>query len=144
MSRVLVLDQQRRPLMPCTPARARLLLKQKKAAVWRRYPFTLILRVARPDAIVQPLRLKIDPGSRTSGLAVTNDRREKWFGRRNSPIAVSKSTQPSRNGPPCAGDDACGIRDTASRVSSIADGPRAGLPRRFSVARGTSRPGSPA
>jgi len=73
MSRVLVLDQQRRPLMPCTPARARLLLKQKKAAVWRRYPFTLILRVARPDAIAQPLRLKIDPGSRTSGLAVTND-----------------------------------------------------------------------
>ena len=73
MSRVLVLDQQRRPLMPCTPARARLLLKQNKAAVWRRYPFTLILRVARLDAIVQPLRLKIDPGSRTSGLAVTND-----------------------------------------------------------------------
>ena len=59
--------------MPCTPARARLLLKQNKAAVWRRYPFTLILRVARPDAITQPLRLKIDPGSRTSGLAVTND-----------------------------------------------------------------------
>ena len=59
--------------MPCTPARARLLLEQNKAAVWRRYPFTLILRVARPDAITQPLRLKIDPGSRTSGLAVTND-----------------------------------------------------------------------
>ncbi len=73
MSRVLVLDQQRRPLMPCTPARARLLLKQKKAAVWRHYPFTLILRVARPDAIVQPLRLKIDPGSKTSGLALVND-----------------------------------------------------------------------
>ena len=59
--------------MPCTPARARLLLKQNKAAILRRYPFTLILRVARPDAIPQPLRLKIDPGSRTSGLAVTND-----------------------------------------------------------------------
>ena len=73
MSRVLVLDHEKRLLMPCTPARARLLLKQKKAAVWRRYPFTLILRNARPDAVVQPLRLKIDPGSRTSGLAVTND-----------------------------------------------------------------------
>lgn len=73
MSRVLVLDQQRRPLMPCTPARARLLLKQKKAAVLRRYPFTLILLDARPAAVVQPLRLKIDPGSRTSGLAVMND-----------------------------------------------------------------------
>ncbi len=73
MSRVLVLDHQRRPLMPCTPARARLLLKQKKAAVLRRYPFMLILREARPTANVQPLRIKIDPGSRTSGLAVTND-----------------------------------------------------------------------
>src|SRR2546427_12041037 len=73
MSRVLVLDQEMRSLMPYTPARARLLLKQKKAAVLRRYPFTLILREARPTANVQPLRLKIDPGSRTSGLAVTND-----------------------------------------------------------------------
>jgi hypothetical protein len=68
MSRVLVLDQHKRPLMPCTPARARLLLKQHKAAVFRRYPFTLILRDARPDAIVQLLRIKIDPGSHTTGL----------------------------------------------------------------------------
>jgi 5-methylcytosine-specific restriction endonuclease McrA len=73
MSRVLVLDQQKRPLMPCTPARARLLLKQKKAAVFRHYPFTLILRDIRPDALVQPLRIKIDPGSQTSGLVVTSD-----------------------------------------------------------------------
>ena len=73
MSRVLVLDQQKRQLMPCTPARARLLLTQHKAAVLRRYPFTLILRDARPGAVVQPLRLKIDPGSQTTGLAVVND-----------------------------------------------------------------------
>src|SRR5216683_3209680 len=73
MSRVLVLDQEMRSLMPCTPARARLLLKQKKAAVLRRYPFTLILRDARPKAVVQPLRLKIDSGSTTSGLALTSD-----------------------------------------------------------------------
>ncbi len=73
MSRVFVLDQQRRPLMPCTPARARLLLKQNKAAVFRGFPFTLILREAHPKAVVQPLRVKIDPGSRTSGLAVVND-----------------------------------------------------------------------
>lgn len=73
MSRVLIIDQQRRPLMPCTPARARLLLKQKKAAVVRRCPFTLILHEDRPEAVVQPLRLKIDPGSRVSGLALVND-----------------------------------------------------------------------
>jgi len=73
MSRVLIVDQQRRPLMPCTPARARLLLKQKKAAVLRRCPFTLILHESRPEAVVQPLRLKIDPGSKVSGLALVND-----------------------------------------------------------------------
>lgn len=73
MSRVLVVDQERRPLMPCTPARARLLLRQGKAAVLRRFPFVLILREARPEAVVQPLRLKIDPGSKVTGLAVIDD-----------------------------------------------------------------------
>lgn len=73
MSRVLVVDQERRPLMPCTPARARLLLTQGKAAVFRRFPFILILREARPDAVVEPLRVKLDPGSQTSGIAVVND-----------------------------------------------------------------------
>jgi 5-methylcytosine-specific restriction endonuclease McrA len=43
MSRVLVVDTQRRPLHPCTPARARLLLKQGKAAVLRRWcPITAL------------------------------------------------------------------------------------------------------
>jgi 5-methylcytosine-specific restriction endonuclease McrA len=73
MQRVFVLDAQQRPLMPCRPARARLLLTQHKAAVYRRYPFTLILRTARPDAVVEPLRVKLDPGSTTTGMAVVND-----------------------------------------------------------------------
>src|SRR5436190_580560 len=73
MSRVLVVDTQRRPLHPCTPARARLLLKQGKAAVLRRYPFILILKAAHGDAQSAPLRLKIDPGSKTTGLAIVND-----------------------------------------------------------------------
>jgi len=73
MSRVLIVDQERRPLMPCTPARARLLLKERKASVLRRFPFVLILREARPEAVGQPLRLKIDPGSKVSSLAIVND-----------------------------------------------------------------------
>jgi len=72
MSRVFVVDTTKRPLSPCTPARARWMLKQGKAAVWRRYPFTIILKEARPDAIVPSLAVKIDPGSQTSGLAVVN------------------------------------------------------------------------
>jgi len=73
MQRVFVLDAGQRPLMPCRPARARLLLSQKKAAVYRRYPFTIILLTTYPDAIVAPLRVKIDPGSKTTGIAVVND-----------------------------------------------------------------------
>jgi len=70
---VFVVDAEMRPLDPCHPARARRLLAQGKAAVWRRYPFTLVLKRAVPDAQPQPLRVKIDPGSRTTGLAVMND-----------------------------------------------------------------------
>jgi 5-methylcytosine-specific restriction endonuclease McrA len=70
---VFVVDMEKRPLSPCHPARARRLLTKGKAAVWRHYPFTLILKRAVPDAQPDPLRLKIDPGSKTTGLALVND-----------------------------------------------------------------------
>jgi 5-methylcytosine-specific restriction endonuclease McrA len=73
MQRVFVLDQQKRPLMPCRPARARLLLTQQRAAVFHMEPFTIILREARPEAVIAPLRLKIDPGSVTTGLALLHE-----------------------------------------------------------------------
>jgi RRXRR protein len=73
MSRILVVDAGRRPLMPCTPARARQLLKSRKAAILRRFPLVLILKDARPEAVVKPLRVKLDPGSKTSGIAVVDD-----------------------------------------------------------------------
>lgn len=55
------------------PGRARLLLSQGKAAVYRRYPFTLILKIAVQQPDLQPLRVKLDPGSKTTGLALIND-----------------------------------------------------------------------
>ena len=73
MSKVFVLDQEKRPLDPVHPGYARWLLSHQKAAVFRRYPFTILLRVGKPDATTQPLRLKIDPGSKTTGLALVND-----------------------------------------------------------------------
>ncbi|MBV8611430.1 MAG: RRXRR domain-containing protein, partial [Singulisphaera sp.] len=41
---VFVLDTNRKPLDPCSPARARILLAKGRAAVFRRFPFTIILR----------------------------------------------------------------------------------------------------
>ena len=73
MSKVLLLDTTKQPLHPVHPGRARLLLKQGKASVYRRYPFTLILK-SRVDADApSALRLKLDPGAKTTGLALVND-----------------------------------------------------------------------
>jgi 5-methylcytosine-specific restriction endonuclease McrA len=73
MSKVFVIDQNKRPLVPIHSAQARQLLRNKKAAVYRQFPFTIILKKSQPDSIVQPLRLKIDPGAKTTGLALVND-----------------------------------------------------------------------
>jgi len=73
MQRIVVVSPERIPLSPCRPARARWLLTQQKAAVLRRYPFTIILRQP-PSGMATPLlRVKLDPGSKTTGLAVVNE-----------------------------------------------------------------------
>lgn len=69
MQKVFVLDKLKSPLMPCHPARARELLKKNKAAVYRLNPFTIILK-ERDGGVVQPVELKLDPGSRVSGIAL--------------------------------------------------------------------------
>jgi 5-methylcytosine-specific restriction endonuclease McrA len=58
--------------MPCHPARARELLKQERAVVARRAPFTIRLK-DRVGGEVQPVRLKIDPGSRTTGIGLLRE-----------------------------------------------------------------------
>ena len=73
MSQVFVLDANKQALNPIHPGRARLLLKQGKAAVYRRYPFTLILASAVEQPTLHPLRIKLDPGSKTTGIAIIND-----------------------------------------------------------------------
>lgn len=50
-----------------------MLLSQGKAAVFRRYPFTLILIHEVLNPSIEPLRIKIDPGAKTTGLALVND-----------------------------------------------------------------------
>jgi 5-methylcytosine-specific restriction endonuclease McrA len=73
MSKVFVLDANKQPLNPVSPARARILLTKGEAAVYRSYPFTLILRQIIETAVPVPLRLKIDPGAKMTGLALVND-----------------------------------------------------------------------
>jgi RRXRR protein len=73
MSFVLVVDAEHRPLSPTHPGHARKLLSRGKAAVWRRYPFTIILKTVAHDVQPAPLRVKLDPGSKTTGIALVND-----------------------------------------------------------------------
>lgn len=67
--RVFVLNKYKQPLMPCHPARARKLLSKQQAAVYRRYPFTIILRKETTN-FTQPIEFKVDPGSKVSGIAL--------------------------------------------------------------------------
>jgi hypothetical protein len=69
---VLVLDKRKRPGMPRCEKRARLLLERSRAVVDRRYPFTIRLK-NRVGGSVEPVRVKLDPGRRTTGVAVVAD-----------------------------------------------------------------------
>jgi 5-methylcytosine-specific restriction endonuclease McrA len=73
MCKVFVLDTEKRPLDPIHSAQARQLLRNKKAAIYRRFPFTIILKESRPGYHVSALRLKIDPGAKFTGIALVND-----------------------------------------------------------------------
>jgi hypothetical protein len=69
---VFVLDRKKKPLMPCHPARARELLREGRAVVHRLAPFTIRLK-NRVGGDTQPVRIKIDPGSKTTGLVVVRE-----------------------------------------------------------------------
>ena len=75
---VFVLDTNKQPLDPCTPGMARSLLKAGKAARYRQYPFTIILKKAVDPKEVKPCQLKIDPGSKGSGIAILQDNKLIW------------------------------------------------------------------
>ena len=77
---VLVVDKNRKPLNPCHPARARKFLKEGRAVVLRRYPFTIMLKDTEEDSSVEKpeYRLKLDPGSKTTGVAILKENTVIW------------------------------------------------------------------
>jgi hypothetical protein len=68
---VFVLDKRKKPLMPCSEKRARLLLAKGRACVHRLIPFAIRL-VDREVAncAFQSVEIKLDPGSKTTGIAL--------------------------------------------------------------------------
>jgi hypothetical protein len=75
---VFVLDTNHQRLNPVPPGQARRLLKQGKAAIYRCYPFTIILKYKVSHPQTQPHQLKIDPGAKVTGLAIIQDDRVIW------------------------------------------------------------------
>jgi 5-methylcytosine-specific restriction endonuclease McrA len=76
---VFVLDKNKKPLAPCHPAGARKLLKTGKAKVLKKYPFTIILErevETEEEYKEKEYRLKIDYGSRHTGLAILKNNKE--------------------------------------------------------------------
>lgn len=69
---VYVIAQDGKPLMPCSNSIARLLLKQGKAKVKKREPFTIKLTYETTN-YTQDLTLGVDTGSGTIGTAVSRD-----------------------------------------------------------------------
>jgi 5-methylcytosine-specific restriction endonuclease McrA len=73
----LVLNYNKQPLDPIHPGAARRLLKAGKAAVFRMYPFTIILK-SEANQTPTPIVLKLDPGSKTTGIALLLNDKVIW------------------------------------------------------------------
>lgn len=67
---VYVINKHGEPLMPCKPRKARLLLKQGKAKVIKRTPFTIQL-LHGSSGYKQPVSLGVDAGSKYIGISAT-------------------------------------------------------------------------
>ena len=70
-----VLNKNSKPLMPCKAVNARILLKQGKAKVVRREPFTIQLLYGS-SGYKQPVTLGVDAGSKHIGLSATTKQKE--------------------------------------------------------------------
>ncbi|MEG3877677.1 RNA-guided endonuclease IscB [Microcoleus sp. herbarium7] len=77
---VFLIDALHTPMNPIHPAHARKLMEAGKAAVFRRYPFTLIVNRAVENIVTYPLALKIDPGSKTTGISLVTNQNEAIWG----------------------------------------------------------------
>ena len=72
---VYVLNMRGQPLMPTTPQKARILLKQKKAKVAQRSPFTIQLKYATGET-TQQITLGIDAGYSKIGFSAITKKQE--------------------------------------------------------------------
>ena len=71
---VFVLNRSKKPLDMITNAEARILLRKKLAVIHKMYPFTIRLRDNSAVSKDRSYTVKVDPGSRHTGIAITDDK----------------------------------------------------------------------
>lgn len=70
--RVFVKNMRGESLMPCSQRKARILLKNKKAIIYKYNPFTIQLTYTTGET-KQPINIGIDTGSKHIGIAITSE-----------------------------------------------------------------------
>ncbi|HDL14674.1 MAG TPA: paclitaxel/taxanoid biosynthesis susceptibility protein TS1, partial [Euryarchaeota archaeon] len=84
-----------KPLMPTTPRKARVLLKQEKATVVQRSPFTIQLCYLTGN-YTQNIKLGIDAGYSTIGFSAVTDKNELLSGELTLRKKISKLLEQRR------------------------------------------------
>lgn len=98
MRYVYVLNKHGEPLMPCSPGKARILLKQQKACVVKRTQFTIKL-LHGSAGYKQPVTLGVDAGSKHVGLSASTEKRELYseeFTPRNDVVELLSTRRQNR------------------------------------------------
>ena len=96
--RVPVLDTNRKPLMPCTPERARHLLNQGKAsAYWNKLGIFCIILKKEVEPNNQPIIVGIDPGSKWEGWSAVGTQDTILNGMSEAPTHIKDAVEVRRN-----------------------------------------------
>lgn len=77
---VFLIDSNKTPMNPIHPAHARELMEKGKAAIFRMFPFTLIMKRVVAKILTYPISLRIDLGSKFTGISLVNNRDEVVWG----------------------------------------------------------------
>ena len=90
---VFVINRNKQPLDPCSETKARILLSKGKAKVFKRFPFTIILDTDKRSLYQNEISLKIDYGSKTTGLAILIDNKISWVAHIKHNLSIKDSLQ---------------------------------------------------
>ena len=94
---VFVLDKHKKPLMPCTEKRARQLLEKKRAVIHKMFPFTIRLKDrTQEESELQDIRLKLDPGAKTTGIAILTNENVILLGELQHKTTIKKNLESRR------------------------------------------------